>query len=418
MTRVDAARLQRDLETLGAIGRHPGGGITRTAFSAEDAEARQWYQRECEKAGLDLELDGLGNMFVSIPGASGEVAGVWSGSHLDTVPNGGAYDGALGAVAALECLRRIRELGISTERPVRAVVFSDEEGNYGSLLGSLGLRAGYTAQQLGQLTGRDGDRLVDALAAWPWASGSPAETRLGESALAAFVELHIEQGPKLEASATDIGVVSSIVCLGGARLSFVGQADHAGTTPMLSRSDALVAASDFIARIPELAMAVSPNCVATCGFTHVHPGAANVVPGEVECSLDFRDPDLAVIEKLGRDLEAMARMTAERHGVTLLWAPSVTVPPVPMHGLVQRAVADAADELGLSRTSIASGAGHDSQNMAHLAPTGMIFVPSVGGRSHSPAEFTAWSDVTNGANVLLATVLRLAGRQPVSGRER
>ncbi|HKN96051.1 MAG TPA: M20/M25/M40 family metallo-hydrolase, partial [Pseudonocardiaceae bacterium] len=175
--RVNAERLRADLADLATIGAHPDGGINRTAFSAADARARQWYHDRCAAAGLDLRCDGLGNMVARVPHGS-DLPPVWTGSHIDTVPFGGAFDGALGTVAALECARRIAESGVRTQRPVCAVVFSDEEGNYGHLLGSRGLSHGYTAAQLAALTGRDGDRLTDALAGWTWADGEPTATRL------------------------------------------------------------------------------------------------------------------------------------------------------------------------------------------------------------------------------------------------
>ena len=405
--RVNADRLRQDMADLATIGAHESGGINRTAFSAADATARQWYADRCAAAGLRLDVDGLGNMVARAPHDS-DLPPVWTGSHIDTVPFGGAFDGALGTVAALECVRRIAEEGVATHRPVCAVVFSDEEGNYGHLLGSRGLSHGYTADHLATLTGRDGDRLVDALASWTWANGSPTATRIEPGSVHRFVELHIEQGPKLEASGTDIGVVTSIVGLGGAEVDFVGRADHAGTTPMPLRSDALLAAARFLTELPAIAAAVSADSVVTCGLLRVEPGGANIVPGLVTVTLDYRDPDTARLAALEREIALAADRAAAATGVSMVWRPEEPIEPMPLAEPVRDVIRRSATELGLSHVDLPSGAGHDSQNMAHLAPTGMIFVPSKDGRSHSPAEYTDFADVARGANVLLSTVLALS----------
>jgi N-carbamoyl-L-amino-acid hydrolase len=241
--RVNAGRLRSDLETLSGIGRDSAGGISRTSFSPDDLQAREWYRSACRDAGLNLRMDGIGNMFADAGGNPTDAA-VWSGSHIDTVPNGGAFDGAVGALAALECVRRIAEEGISLRRPVRAVVFADEEGNYSSLLGSSALARGFTGDQVSGMVGRDGDHLVDAIDSAGWDPGQLTGTRVVGSSVYAFAELHIEQGPKLEAAGTQIGVVSSIVGFGQAVAEFHGRADHAGTTPMTSRHDPMLAAAE------------------------------------------------------------------------------------------------------------------------------------------------------------------------------
>lgn len=407
--RVNGDRLLRDLAELAEIGRAPEGGISRTAFSPADAQARAWYLGRCEEAGLEVELDGLGNMVAGRAGTV-EVPEVWTGSHLDSVPRGGAFDGALGAVAALECVRRIAETGRNLARPVRAAVFSDEEGNYGHLLGSMALRRGFTAEELATMTGREGDRLVDALAGWRYASGPPTATRLDSDRLHAFVELHIEQGPRLEAERIPIGVVTSIVGLGGGLLRFHGRADHAGTTPMDQRSDALLAAAQFIGTMPGLARQTGPASVVTVGRVRVEPGGSNQVPGLAEVSLDFRDPDRGRVVALERGIEQAATAAAAAHGVTAVWESEEIVDPVPLDQGIRQVVQRCAAQLRLSAIDISSGAGHDAQNMAHLTPTAMIFVPSRDGRSHSPAEYTEPDDVVAGADVLLATLVELAER--------
>lgn len=415
---VNMSRLRGDLAALGSIGRRAEGGITRTSFSAADLAARDWYRARCAEAGLAVRTDGIGNMFAEAPGpgragagsAAGEPgpAAVWSGSHLDTVPDGGAFDGAVGALAALECVRRLAEEGAELARPVRAVVFADEEGNYNHLLGSTALARDFTRDEIAAMTGRDGDRLVDAITAIGWDPDALAGNRVDPAEVYAFVELHIEQGPNLEASGTDIGVVTSIVGIGGAVAEFRGRADHAGTTPMTRRQDPLRAAAQLIAGLPAITAAVSDTAVATCGKLVTLPGGANVVPALVRMLLDFRDPDAGRLARLDRELTAAARAAAAAHDVTLSWLAEAPVAPVELDPRVRSAIGARARGLGLSAVAMPSGAGHDAQNMAALAPTGMIFVPSRDGRSHSPAEHTDWDDIENGANVLLATLTDLA----------
>ncbi len=405
--RVDGPRLRRDLDTLAQIGRRPGGGISRTGFSTLDDQARQWYVDGCTQARLSVRTDGLGNMFARPEGMDTAKPAVWSGSHIDTVPDGGPLDGALGTVAALECVRRLTETGTELARPVEAVVFSDEEGNYGHLLGSYGLAHGYAEADLAAMTGRDGDRLVDALANWRWATGLPSQTQLAPGTLSSFVELHIEQGPHLEAAGTDIGVVTSIVGLGGAELDFVGRADHAGTTSMTMRSDALQAAAEFLTRLSTLAASVGPTAVITCGILTVEPGGANVIPRLARLTLDFRDPDRDRLHDLARVIRAAAEAAGAEHGVMVDWRPARPVDPVPLDLSLQAVIRASAEDLGCTWVDMASGAGHDCQNIAQLAPAAMIFVPSRDGRSHSPQEHTDFDAVERGANVLLQTLVQL-----------
>lgn len=355
-----------------------------------------------------MTVDGLGNIVAGPPSTTREPTAVRTGSHLDTVPDGGAFDGALGALAALECVRRIAESGSRPARPVRALVFSDEEGNYGHLLGSGGLARGYSADELAGMVGRDGDRLVEALANCGFGPSTADYTRLPDAHLHAFVELHIEQGPRLEASAIDIGVVTGIVGLGGGTVEFVGRADHAGGTPMNARQDALLGAADFLAGFPALAAAVGQQSVLTAGNLRVLPGADNVVPGQVTVRLDFRDAERSRVDALGQAVQQAAAAAAARHHLRVNYQPDAVVDPVLLDRTVMAQIAASADRLGLRHTELASFAGHDSQNMATRTPTGMIFVPSKGGRSHCPEEETDWGDVERGANVLLQTLLSLA----------
>jgi N-carbamoyl-L-amino-acid hydrolase len=404
--RID--RLRHDLEQVARFGAtgQPG-GVTRTSFSAADRQVRAWLAEQAGRSGLAVRTDGIGNVFLRLPGG-GDGAPVWCGSHLDSVPDGGAFDGALGSLAALEVARRLVEAGLPLRRPVEVVVFADEEGNYHHLCGSTALVRDYQPEELAALRGRDGDRLVDALAGMGWDLRAATRTAIDPGTVHAFLELHIEQGAVLESQNAQIGVVTGIVGLGGGELAFTGRQDHAGTTPMPLRRDALRGAAELVGRLPELTASVSEAAVATCGIIALEPGASNVVPGVCRLWLDFRDPDRGRLLSLEQAIVTAAGEAADRHQLQVTYRRESITDPVRLDERMQRLVETAATGLGLSTWRMPSGAGHDSQNLAKLAPTGMIFVPSVAGRSHSPAERTAWADVENGANVLLAAVCQLA----------
>ncbi|WP_026820624.1 Zn-dependent hydrolase [Arthrobacter castelli] len=414
MTSIDAQRLKTDLINLGNIGRRPSGGLGRTSFSAEDAAARQWYFDRCAEAGLEVTVDGIGNLIVSSPVAD-ELTdptrpAVWSGSHIDTVPDGGAFDGALGSIAALECLRRIHEEGMALARPVRCIVYADEEGNYAHLFGSRAITRGFPRSELEALTGRDGDRFVDTFTAAGGDVDRAANTVLPEGTIDSSVELHIEQGPTLEARGIDIGVVTGIVAVGGGTITLRGRSDHAGTTPMNARKDAGVAAGALLASLPDVAAGISERAVITSGIVTFAPGGANVIPQAAHVTVDFREPTAEGIAALESSLIARAKEIAAEYGLDVDIDFEQSVPPAPLDEQVQSIITAAAEERGLSQVPIHSGAGHDSQNIATVAPTGMIFVPSIGGRSHCPEENTDWDDVANGGQILLDTIIGLANR--------
>lgn len=414
MVSIDAQRLMADLIGLGTIGRLPSGGLSRTSFSSEDAAARQWYIDRCTEAGLDVTADGIGNLIVSSPIADeltdAARPAVWSGSHIDTVPNGGAFDGALGSLAALECVRRIHEERLVLDRPVRCVVYADEEGNYAQLLGSRALTRGFSRRQLEALHGRDGDRFVDTFTAAGGDVDQATDAVLPHGTIDSSVELHIEQGPVLEMRGIDIGVVTGIVAIGGGTVTLRGRADHAGTTPMTMRKDAGVAAGALLAALPKTAASISERAVVTSGMVTFEPGGANVVPEAAHVSIDLREPSASGIAALESAVIGQAERIAADHGLELEIDFGHAVPPAPLDEGVQGIVAAAAEARGLSHIPIHSGAGHDSQNIATVAPTGMIFVPSIGGRSHCPEEDTSWDDVTNGGQVLLDSIIGLANR--------
>jgi hydantoinase/carbamoylase family amidase len=407
---VDSDRLTADLRALSAFGRAPGGGISRTSYSAADLEARRWFEGRCAEAGLPMRTDGLGNIMVRLtpPDADPSLPAVWTGSHLDSVPEGGGYDGALGVLSGLECLRRLDEERVALPRPVQLVVFADEEGCYNHLLGSTCLTRGLSSEQLAVRQGRDGTRLVDALTGAGFDLEAAAHVAISPAEVHAYVELHIEQGPVLEAAGVEIGIVTSIVGIGGGTVRFTGRADHAGTTPMLARQDALRAAGQFLTRLPETAASVSEQAVITCGLIDVTPGATNVVPATAELQLDYRDIAMSRMHALAAAVTESARGAAQQCDVTAEVRFDATVEPVQLDGGIQDVVEQSAISLGYSTRRMPSGAAHDAQNMATITRAGMIFVPSVGGRSHTKEEYSRPEDVSRGANVLLETLTRLA----------
>jgi hydantoinase/carbamoylase family amidase len=329
------------------------------------------------------------------------------GSHLDSVPDGGRFDGALGVVAALEVLRTVKENGIQFRVNLEAMDFTDEEGTLVGLLGSAALADHLTPDMLQNPRGGR-ERLLDGLNRAGLSEASMLSAARPRDSLAGYLELHIEQGKRLERAGINIGIVSAIVGIWSYRLSFIGRADHAGTTTMDDRLDASLGASAFALAARELVLKDFPNCVVNVGKMEFAPGAFNIVPARVDVALEFRSPEEEQFQRLDAALLALAGNEALRFGLELRVEFLGKHSPSLMSEKVQQAFAAACDDLGLTHVSLTSGAGHDGQSLADLCPVGMIFVPSVNGTSHSPREFTTWEDCVNGANVLLQTVLRLA----------
>jgi N-carbamoyl-L-amino-acid hydrolase len=328
------------------------------------------------------------------------------GSHLDSVPDGGRFDGALGVVAALEVLRTVRENGIQLRVNLAAMDFTDEEGTLVGLLGSAAL-AGHLTPEMLQNPRGGRETLVEGMKRAGLSDESMLSAARPKDSLAGYLELHIEQGKRLERAGIDIGIVSAIVGIWSYRLSFIGRADHAGTTTMDDRLDASLGASAFTLAARDLVVKDFPNCVVNAGKMEFAPGAFNIVPARVDLSLEFRSPYEEQFKRLDVALLELAGHEALRFGLELRVESLGKHSPSLMNQEVQQAYAEACDDLGLTHVSLTSGAGHDGQSLADLCPVGMIFVPSVDGASHSPREFTKWEDCVNGANVLLQAALRL-----------
>jgi hydantoinase/carbamoylase family amidase len=305
-------------------------------------------------------------------------------------------------------LRTVKENGIRLKVNLEAIDFTDEEGTLVGLLGSAALAGHLRLEELQSPRGGR-DKLVEGMQRAGLTEESMLSAARQKGSLAGYLELHIEQGKRLERAGVDIGIVSAIVGIWSYRLSFLGRADHAGTTTMDDRLDASLGASAFTLAARKLVMEEFPNCVVNVGKMDFSPGAFNIVPARVDVSLEFRSPDEEEFKRLDAALLDLAKQEAARFGLELRIEFLGRHSPSPMSEVVRNAFAEACDDLGLSHVSFTSGAGHDAQSLADLCPVGMIFVPSVDGASHSPREFTKWEDCVNGANVLLQAALRLAG---------
>jgi N-carbamoyl-L-amino-acid hydrolase len=405
--RVNPDRMLAAFNELAAIGATEAGGVHRPTFGEAHLAARQWFQEQAQRSGLEFHVDGAGNHSAVLVGSTDDAPTLLLGSHLDSVPDGGRFDGALGVIAALEVLKTIQENRVSPRFILEAIDFTDEEGTLVGLLGSAAL-TGHLPSELLQNPRGGRENLITGLRRAGLSEESILMARRPNESLAGYMELHIEQGKRLERSGIQIGVVSAIVGISSYRLSFIGRADHAGSTRMQDRLDASLGASSFTLAAREVVMKEFPECVVNIGNTQFTPGAFNIVPARVDVSLEFRSAEASEFDRLDAALLDLAYTEAKRFGLDLNADFLGRHEPTPMSDLTQRAFIDSCDVLGLSHTSLVSGAGHDGQSFAGICPMGMIFVPSVNGTSHSPSEFTKWEDCVNGANVLLQAVLRQA----------
>ncbi len=380
------------------------GETNRVAFSDADIAGRQYVYDLMAEAGLMVSIDYAGNIIGTRSGRNQNLKPISFGSHIDMVPNGGNYDGCLGSLAAIEVIRTLEENKLITEHPLEVIIFSNEEG---AILGSRAIAGVLTpdALKVKNITGYNNGEGIMRIGG--------DTTRLDEvirpkGSIAAFLELHIEQGAILEEENLDIGVVEGIVGLNWWDVEITGFANHAGTTPMNKRQDALLAASFFIQAVNEVINSYEGGQVGTVGRIIAEPGAPNVIPGKVVLSLEIRDLSADKIKMLYKEIEKRAMEIQEKTKTTFKITPlDTTGKPALMDDMMKKKISSAATTLGLTYKNMPSGAGHDAQDMALIAPTGMIFVPSVGGISHSPKEFTSASDMANGANVLLHTILAL-----------
>jgi len=404
MLKINEDRLINDINELAQIGATPDGGVSRSALTPADMDGRDWFKNKIAEAGLDYAIDGAGNQSAILYSDPKTDKHILAGSHLDSVPNGGRYDGALGVLVAFEALRTMKDHDITPAITLETVNFTDEEGSMMGLMGSRAL--------IGQLTADDFDRSKlssEELAKRLETGGLTRESMLSAKRdnIMAWVELHIEQGTRLEEAGMNIGIVNAIVGIRSFHVTFRGEAAHAGTKPMNLRKDALWGASQFVLRAKQRIMEHYTPGVCNVGKISAKPGAFNIVPAEVYCSLEFRHGSTAELERMQVDLLQILDDCADELDLEVSYEATPHVHPAPMSETVMSAIESASDTLNLTHGRLLSFAGHDTQTMASIAPSAMFFVPSIDGISHNPAEYTKDKDCINGANVMLHTLLNL-----------
>jgi N-carbamoyl-L-amino-acid hydrolase len=406
--KVNGDRLNQRFDDLAQFGRNADGGMDRIAFSDADVESRPYLKMSMEDAGLEVHVDEAGNILGRRQGSSPDLPPIVFGSHTDSVPNGGRFDGPVGVLSAIEVAQVLSENEITTRHPLEVVIFTDEEGG---LVGSKAMIGKLSAGALEQES-HSGKTISEGIAAL---GGNPSQLKnvvRSQGDVAAYIEIHIEQGRILDSEKVDIGVVEGIVGISWWDVTIEGSANHAGTTPMNMRQDALLSAAELVIAVNTVVNSVPGSQVGTVGKISAEPGAPNVIPGRVEMSLELRDLSEDKVAALSESIEDEAAAIAEKTGTTISFSPIETsATPALTDPGVRDAIVGSAKKLGLSYKLMPSGAGHDSQSMAKIAPIGMIFIPSVDGVSHSPKEYSRPGDIENGANVLLHTILELDRRQ-------
>lgn len=409
---IDASAMRARIESLSVFGRPAGGsfadGVSRVGYSDADIAGRSYVMDLMRKAGAAVRIDAAGNIFASRAGTDPMLKPVLFGSHIDSVPNGGNFDGDLGSLASVQILQMLEQNNMLTRRGLTVVVWACEEASFnGSSLNGSRLAAGKQKPDEMSIVSR-GMTKAEAIRK---IGGDPSrieQALIAKDAYHAYIELHIEQGGTLARDQVPVGVVDGIVSIDDYHVTVKGFANHAGTTPMAQRQDALVAASMLTLAVREVVNAEPGAQVGTVGHLEVLPNATNVIPGEVRLTVELRDLSSAKIARLGERVRERAKAIGQQTGTEIEFMHSGHNEAAVAAVEVQRAIEAAANRLRLDTRHLPSGAGHDAQMMAPLMPMGMIFVPSIGGISHSPKELTHWQDCANGANVLFETVMALA----------
>lgn len=404
--KINLGRLKEDIESLSQIGRDPKGGITRPSFSKTDLEARDWLKEKIKTAGLMLREDGAGNIFGRIEGKGKTIM---AGSHIDTVINGGMFDGSIGVLSALECLRRIKEEGLPHSKPLEVASFTDEEGNLvGDFLGSRAFLGLLNREILEKGLTQFGTSFTDILKRTEFTIDGIMEAHKQKPHLEAFLEIHIEQGPMLEAEDKPIGIVDCIAGKHYRWCSFYGMASHAGTTPLELRHDAFLGLADFALKSTQHVATKHYGNMVTIGKIGVRPGAFNIIPDQADFSFEFRSTSKETLDELEKSLFTIAEDIASTRGLTFSSTIVDKTDPVSISSRIINIIKEECEKLGYAFMKLPSGAGHDSQVLASVAEVGMIFIPCVDGISHSPKEMIKWEDLEKGANLLLHVLLRLA----------
>jgi ureidoglycolate amidohydrolase len=407
---IDRDRLIADIEMLASFSDDTPPGISRLVFAEADQEARVWLRAQCRDAGLSVREDAVGNMFARWTGAQPELGAIGTGSHIDAIPHSGKFDGTVGVLGGLEAIRALRKSGFQPQRSIELLLFTAEEPTRFGLgcLGSRMLGGGLDSAADARLRDPEGNTLGQLRAAAGF-HGSLDQVRLREGYYAAFVELHIEQGPLLEREGLAVGVVTSIAAPAALRISIEGEGGHAGGVLMHDRKDAFCAAAEIVLAIEERARATgSVDTCATVGKCHVYPGAVNSIPSRVEMEADIRDTDEQRRNQVLREIEHACALVAAERKVQVKITPINADAPATCSAQIIDAAIQSATENGLPYKKMVSRAYHDSLFMARIAPVGMVFIPCRGGVSHRPDEYSAPQEIENGARVLAGTLARLS----------
>jgi beta-ureidopropionase / N-carbamoyl-L-amino-acid hydrolase len=411
---INKRRLLRDLNAVSRIGIGDHGSVTRLVFSIKELRSRQFLIHQMRQIGLQIHIDRIGNIFGRLDGHNAKAPALLVGSHLDTVLHGGKFDGTMGVIAALEAVRTLKEQKFSVESPVEVVCFVGEESSrFGySTLGSSLLAGEVHAKDLAHAADAQGTRLQDILASMGIYRNNLRSLRRDPSSIKAYLELHIEQGPILEAKKKSIGIVTSIAAPTRFRVIFTGQADHSGTTPMEMRKDALVAASEFIVALEKICHQYSRmekgRVVGTVGAIKIDPGVINAIPGNAELSVDIRSITTDAKRRVVRRVQAGIREIARRRKIQVELLPLREEEPVPLDKRLIRLIKECCASRNTDYEIMPSGAGHDAMQMAKITPAGMLFIPSRRGISHSPLEWSEPEDICLGAQLLLDCIIRVA----------
>ncbi|MCZ4262721.1 Zn-dependent hydrolase [Limimaricola sp. G21655-S1] len=405
-TRIDGARLWDSLMEMAKVGPGLRGGNNRQTLTDADREGRDLFKRWCEEAGMSVGVDSMGNMFARLEGAEPDLDPVMMGSHLDTQPTGGKYDGVLGVLAGLEVVRSIRDQGITPRRPIVVVNWTNEEGTrFAPAMLSSGVFAGVHTQDWAYAReDAEGKRFGDELARIGYVGDEP----VGSRKMHAMFELHIEQGPILEAEGRDIGVVTHGQGLSWTQVTVTGKESHTGSTPMPMRRNAGLGMARILDKVDEIAWSHKPHAVGAAGHIEVFPNSRNVIPGKAVFTVDFRSPELSVIEDMEARLRSEGRKIADEMELEIAFEKVGGFDPVPFNEGCVDAVLRAAEKLGYSHREIISGAGHDACWIARVAPTAMIMCPCVDGLSHNEDEEISREWAAAGCDVLLHAVLETA----------
>lgn len=407
---IDPIEVAEKLSKLADIGKTEAGGVSRFPYTKEETQAKQLFSEWMIDIGLSINEDAVGNLYGRLEGKEPSLPAVLTGSHLDSVPNGGAFDGPLGCVSSLLAIKALAQGNASLKRSIELVVFVDEEGARfnNSLFGSRTMMGEVKKEDLVLFKDKTGKTLAEAMKENGFDPGNTSSAYRKPEEIHAFLELHIEQGKRLEAEGKNIGVVNGIAGPAWTSYTFFGETDHAGNTPMEYRKDTVAAAGEFILAVEKTPRKHSETAVATVGKMNIFPNGTNVIAGRTEVMVDARDIDEAARDQILEVLEKAAEDIAQKRGLTVEVKEEVKIPPVAVPEKIQGAIRSAAESSGLTSINIPSGAGHDAMIMGKYMPSGMIFVPSHNGKSHSPEEWTSLPDCVNGVQVLKEALRKLA----------